>query len=244
MKKLPEQVIRLAIVSFLFFGTLITVRLFVVPAYLAASGVDGVGAEAQEKAREVRFAGAPACGECHPDLYDIVAEGNHRTVSCEVCHGANQKHVDDPESVQPGAPRGRDFCPVCHAYNQSRPLGFPQINPSTHNPMVPCIECHSPHDPVPPEAVHGCDACHGKISRTKAVSPHAQIECTVCHPGPDSHAENPRVVKPEIPRDRAVCGACHGEDSDNRFAPKVSMETHGKKYVCWQCHYPHMPEVN
>jgi len=22
--------------------------------------------------------------------------------------------------------------------------------------------------------------------------------------------------------------------------PTVDMATHGEKYVCWQCHYPHM----
>jgi hypothetical protein len=22
--------------------------------------------------------------------------------------------------------------------------------------------------------------------------------------------------------------------------PTIDMDTHGEKYVCWQCHYPHM----
>lgn len=244
MKKLPEQVVRLTVVFVLFFGTLIAVRIFVVPAYLEAAGGDRTRAESQEEAKEIKFAGASACAECHPDYYEMLMVGHHGTLSCEVCHGANQKHVDDPMDVQPGAPRGRKFCPVCHAYSQSRPLGFPQINPSTHNPMVPCIECHSPHDPAPPRQVQECDACHGKIARTKAVSPHGQIACTVCHETPQAHMDNPREVKPDKPRTSAFCGTCHGLDADNRQSPKVDMETHGGKYVCWQCHYPHMPEVH
>lgn len=244
MKKLPEQVIRLAVVFVLFFGTLITVRLVLVPIYLRATGGEEPGAEAQERAREIRFAGAAACADCHDDFTDLHAGGNHSTVSCEVCHGANQAHVEDPDTVKPAAPRGRDFCPVCHAYSQSRPLGFPQINTGTHNPTVPCIECHDPHDPVPPETVAGCQACHGRIARTKSVSPHALIDCLVCHQAPEGHKENPREIKADVPRDPALCGSCHAVDSQERHTPKVDMASHGGKYVCWQCHYPHMPEVN
>ena len=25
--------------------------------------------------------------------------------------------------------------------------------------------------------------------------------------------------------------------------PRVDMATHGERYVCWQCHYPHSPEL-
>jgi ribosomal protein S27AE len=24
--------------------------------------------------------------------------------------------------------------------------------------------------------------------------------------------------------------------------PRVEMRTHGERYLCWQCHYPHFPE--
>jgi ribosomal protein S27AE len=25
--------------------------------------------------------------------------------------------------------------------------------------------------------------------------------------------------------------------------PKVDFASHGEKYLCWQCHYPHLPEI-
>ena len=25
--------------------------------------------------------------------------------------------------------------------------------------------------------------------------------------------------------------------------PRVDMFSHGERYMCWQCHYPHLPEV-
>jgi hypothetical protein len=27
-------------------------------------------------------------------------------------------------------------------------------------------------------------------------------------------------------------------------APKVDMNQHGDTFLCWQCHYPHLPEGN
>jgi len=244
LKKLPEQVIRLAVVFLLFFGTLLAARFFLLPKDLRESGSHRTTAIQREQAKPVHFAGAAACSECHEDITDVLAGGHHRTLSCEVCHGANQAHVDAPDEVTPPAPRGRDFCPVCHAYSQSRPAGFPQILPETHNPRTPCIECHSPHDPVPPDAIHGCDACHPSIARTKAVSPHADVACTTCHEKSKGHKDSPRTVRPQKPVTREFCMRCHGENSGNRAAPKVSMEEHNPKYVCWQCHYPHMPEVH
>jgi ribosomal protein S27AE len=47
-------------------------------------------------------------------------------------------------------------------------------------------------------------------------------------------------VRPTKPDNREFCGKCHAEGSDNKGVPTVDMATHGEKYVCWQCHYPHM----
>ena len=117
------------------------------------------------------------------------------------------------------------------------------INPVAHNPMKPCITCHSPHDPKPPNVPHECSACHGEIARTIAVSNHVQLKCTTCHQVPAGHRVSPRTVKPSKPSSREFCGKCHGKDSRVKGAPKVDIASHGEKYVCWQCHYPHLPEV-
>ncbi len=140
------------------------------------------------------------------------------------------------------APRLRDYCVLCHAYDPSRPTGFPQINPASHNPLKPCIECHNPHQPVPPETPRECGACHGEIEKTKAVSAHATLSCTICHDADDKHKNDPHKVRPSKPETREFCGKCHAKGSDNKAAPKISLEEHHGKYTCWECHYPHMPE--
>jgi ribosomal protein S27AE len=78
----------------------------------------------------------------------------------------------------------------------------------------------------------------------KALSPHVQLECTTCHAVPEGHKVTPRAIQASIPPNRDFCGKCHATDSQIKGTPKIDVATHGEKYLCWQCHYPHMPEVN
>ena len=52
----------------------------------------------------------------------------------------------------------------------------------------------------------------------------------------------PRTALPAKPQAREFCATCHGTDSQQKESPKVDMTTHGMPYLCWQCHYPHLPE--
>ena len=171
-----------------------------------------------------------------------------RNVSCEVCHGPAAAHVEDPVSVSPAVSRGRDLCQLCHGYDPARPTGFPQIEPAVHNPLQPCITCHSPHAPETPTTPEECAACHGQIARTKAVSHHALLSCTQCHETPVEHKITPRSFRPGKPASRDFCGGCHAPDAVPppeivQSVSRVDMDTHGDRYVCWQCHYPHFPEL-
>ena len=240
-QRLPEQVIRILIVSIILIGGVFVIRSYVIPSQLKEKGFQRTSAIEREVSKEVKYAGSPICVECHDEIYKIKKEGYHRDLSCETCHGPAKKHTDNPLEIKPFIPRKRDFCPLCHEYNPSRPTGFPQINPVTHNPLKLCISCHNPHNPEPTEVPRQCGACHAQIERTKAVSYHALLECTTCHITPDKHKVTPRIVKPTKPDKREFCGKCHAKDSNVKETPKVDLATHGEKYVCWQCHYPHMP---
>jgi hypothetical protein len=201
----------------------------------------------RERARPVQYAGAGVCAECHDEIHASKRSGYHRDLSCETCHGPARGHADDPEKVRPVVPTGRAFCPQCHAYDPSRPRGFPMINPAAHNPLQACVACHNPHDPKPPAAPKECSACHGEIARTMAVSHHVGLECATCHDAPPQHRISPRAVRPTKPQAREFCGKCHAKEGKDRLAagaPKIDMASHGEKYVCWQCHYPHSPEVD
>lgn len=240
---LPEQLVRLTIVVVAFLAVTIATWAFVIPPSLKDMDLHRAATVSRERDFPVRYAGAPVCRDCHEEENDMRLGGFHRNLSCETCHGPLYDHTEDPLENPAEAPRGRGFCPICHTYDASRPTGFPQIDPILHNPRIPCTECHAAHDPEPPEIPHECGACHAQIVATKSFSPHALLECTVCHEAPEEHRVTPRLVRPTTPRQRAFCGQCHSTDSEHPRAPKVDIATHEEKYLCWQCHYPHMPET-
>ena len=241
---MPQQVKRLVVIFALMIASLVLARIFLVPPTFGKLGHYRSAAIDSVLTQPIHYAGQQVCVDCHDDIVEIKEESRHATVACEVCHGPVAEHADDPDTQLPPAPRERSYCPLCHGYNPSRPTGFPQIDPITHNPVKACISCHDPHQPVPPNVPEECGACHGEISRTKAVSHHAQVPCIQCHETREGHKVNPRLVRPSKPRSRALCGECHAKGSDaSREIPRVSISTHGNGYVCWQCHYPHHPEA-
>lgn len=240
--KIPEQVLRLGIVIGTLLAVVLVLRFAIIPADYFSTEQHRASTIERELATPIVHASVTTCRQCHFDVFDVKAAGYHKGVACEACHGAAASHADDPMSVKPDAPRDRKFCPVCHGYDPSRPTGFPQINPTAHNPLKPCITCHAPHDPVPPETPRECSACHAQIERTKAVSSHALLECTTCHEADEQHKVLPRTALPTKPVERAFCGQCHGGDARHRTAPKVDLASHGDTYLCWECHYPHLPE--
>lgn len=242
LRSIPDPILRLLVVALLLGGAVLLVY-GKIPASFKDAQAHIAAATERQAALPVKYAGATACDACHADQAGVKHHGYHRDISCETCHGPAQAHVENPMDVKPPAPRDRRFCPACHAYDPSRPMGFPQINPVTHNPVQPCITCHDPHDPKPPAVPSECAACHAEIERTKAVSPHALLQCTTCHEAPEQHKVMPRQVKATKPTTREFCGTCHGTDSKNETTPKVDLDEHEVKYICWQCHYPHMPEV-
>jgi hypothetical protein len=156
---------------------------------------------------------------------------------------------EEPPEQVPHKPSERSECLYCHSYLSSRPTGFPQIIELLHNPMKPCKDCHDPHDPKPPHVPESCAACHAQIARTKAVSHHNAVACTVCHEAPESHRNLPRQHLPTKPTTREFCEGCHAEDAEPpadqnlpKDIPRIDPAAHGGSYMCWQCHYPHFPE--
>lgn len=236
----------------------VALRFFILPASYFSYEPHQAATTVRVAALPMHYGGVATCRKCHAEQYDAKYGGHHRNVACETCHGPALKHAEaaDPASIKPPAPTDRKFCPVCHAYDPSRPTGFPQIDPARHNPRKACIRCHDPHDPVPPETPAECSSCHGRIERTKAASAHALIACTTCHGVDEKHKTDPRSALPSKPTSREACGECHGTQAAGppvtgaqatsppatRPAPKVDLGTHGGTFLCWECHYAHLPE--
>jgi ribosomal protein S27AE len=52
-------------------------------------------------------------------------------------------------------------------------------------------------------------------------------------------------VRPQKPRTREFCGGCHDPDEPSpKEVPRIDLATHGGRNLCWQCHYPHYPELD
>ncbi len=238
-----QQLKRLLVLFAALAVALVIARHFLLPKTFGQRGHYRAAAVDAIEKLPIHYAGREACAACHADIVAAHDAGRHQTVACEVCHGPAAAHTEDPSSHQLPAPRTRGYCPLCHGYDPSRPTGFPQIDPIAHNPLKPCITCHNPHRPEPPHVPQECAACHGEIARTKEVSRHALLACTQCHKTPLQHKITPRLVHPEKPRTREFCGTCHAQDARSpKDIPRVDMATHGARYLCWQCHYPHQPE--
>ncbi|OGB60390.1 MAG: hypothetical protein A2Y94_08320 [Caldithrix sp. RBG_13_44_9] len=243
-KRIPEQLRRLSILVLLLIVLFVMIRTLLVPRDFGKYGHYRASAVDEIVSQSIHYAGREACEECHDDIAGVKSSGFHRNVACEVCHGPGAAHMEDPSGVQLTAPRERGYCPLCHEYLTSRPTGFPQIVSDLHNPMKPCIACHEPHDPKPPVTPKGCEACHAAIARTLSLSHHVYLPCTRCHQDPGSHKISPREFTPTKPTTREFCGECHARNDENtKGIPQIELVNHYSRYVCWQCHYPHLPEA-
>jgi len=224
--------------------SLVLARRFLVPKTFGEAGHYRAAAVQAEASRETKYAGREACASCHEDQAKALTGGHHRSLACEVCHGPAAAHVAAPMENRPPAPRERGYCQLCHGYDPSRPTGFPQVDEMLHNPRRPCFACHNPHAPDTPREPEECGACHGQIARATAVSPHALLSCTTCHTTQRQHKTAPQLSRPSKPSSRAFCGRCHSREAESsKEIPRVDMAEHGERYVCWQCHYPHFPEL-
>jgi len=242
--KLPEQVTRLGIVLAVIVGLVLLLRLVILPESLFSARPHQLAAAEREMAKPLRHAGVAVCRECHAEQFELKYGGKHRNIGCENCHGPAASHANDENAAKPPLPRDRESCLACHGYDSSRPNGFPQVDPLEHKPRKKCVSCHDPHDPVPPKAPTECTGCHGRIEHAKAVSTHALVPCASCHAVDERHMTEPRLALPTKPDSREVCGRCHVSGSTDPVASKVNvdMAAHGGTYVCWECHYAHLPE--
>lgn len=243
--KIPDQVIRLGVLLLMAVAILVLARARFIPESFGELGHYRADALQTIAGQDIQYAGWQVCVDCHDEQGEAKRSSFHRTLSCEVCHGPAYLHAEDFEAQTPVTPRERGAaCLFCHEYLPSRPTGFPQIVERVHNPLQPCVGCHEPHDPTPPEVPETCSACHTQISRMKAVSHHGPLACETCHETPAEHSERPRSYRANKPADRELCGRCHATGADSPSdIPRVDPVTHGQRYLCWQCHYPHFPEI-
>jgi hypothetical protein len=241
---MPSQVKRLLLLFAVAAVALILLRHFLIPKSFGRYGhyrADAVGAIA---ASELRYSGHLVCAECHDDIAGTKKASKHAPVSCETCHGPGYSHSQDPTENKISVPSGRERCGYCHNYDASRPTGFPQIDPAEHGADEPCASCHNPHQPELKVETAACEGCHTEIARTLSQGRHRSLNCTTCHGSKTKHQVDPKNIKPEMPASRDFCAQCHAENAAGpKNVPRIDMAAHGQDYLCWQCHFPHLPEA-
>ena len=143
--KLPPQILRLVLLTVGIIGSYMAARAVLRPASFGQYGWYRGDALEEIAARPRTFGGMKACEECHSDILQKLAKFEHKTISCETCHGPAQAHADNPDVK---LPKFTDLdCMRCHEVNASRPKWLKQILIKDHYHGQRCIECHLPHQP-------------------------------------------------------------------------------------------------
>ena len=156
--KMPPQILRLFLLALGIVVVYLIARFFLTPPSFRQYGFYRGEALAELASRQPVFAGRKACEECHSDEVQKLAKFEHKTLSCEGCHGVGQAHCDDPkkENIDKS---NYAACIRCHEANPSRPKWHKQIVSRTHyteskadaktsgKAASLCTDCHVPHAP-------------------------------------------------------------------------------------------------
>lgn len=112
------------------------------------------------------------CKTCHGERHAQWSANNHKTVICEVCHGAAQGH---PQNGKLPIPKDTvKLCTLCHENMTGRPRTQPQIDVAQHANGQQCIVCHNPHAPK-------IQAAAAKVAGDAAAGRERAAACAGCH---------------------------------------------------------------
>ncbi len=195
----------------------------------------------------IQYFQSSVCLDCHQDKYSMWEKADHKTVSCEDCHGPARVHLETGAS--PVVDTSRELCGLCHARVVSRPSDFPQVDMAEMGGQAECATCHDPHDPragMPPQVPHtlegrtDCQICHNPQKHEPWVEPPPQVphtlegrtECLSCH-GPQ---EFRGATLPQVPHSlegRTDCLVCHNTSGIKPFPEDHAGRTSA---TCLNCH--------
>lgn len=131
-------------------------------------------------AQEPAYQSPLYCQTCHGERHAQWSADGHRSVSCEVCHGAAQGHPGNGKLPIPSDTVR--LCTLCHEAMPGRPRVQPQIEVATHSAGQQCIVCHNPHAP----RIAGAAAT---VAGDTAAGAKRAAACSRCH-GADGISPN------------------------------------------------------
>lgn len=177
---MPKHITRLLLLLAGFFAVALAAKWFFTADSFYQYGHYRGNSVAEIAAHEPVFQTPQYCKDCHTERHAQWSANNHKSVSCEVCHGAAKGHPENGKLPIPADTR--KLCTLCHERMVERPRSQPQVDVAQHSSDQQCVVCHNPHAPklsgvvaaVAGDAAAGakthaerCASCHGKA----AISP-------------------------------------------------------------------------
>ena len=144
---MPPQLLRIFLLVVGIVTSYMIARYFLTPSSFGEYGWYRGEALRELAARQPVYAGKKSCEECHSDVSQKLIKHEHKTLSCEGCHGPGEAHADNPTKDNI-VKSSFAACLRCHEANPSRPKFLKQISEKTHYPGTKCTECHVPHMPL------------------------------------------------------------------------------------------------
>jgi predicted CXXCH cytochrome family protein len=171
---MPKHISRLLLLLAAFFSMALVARWYFTADSFFEYGHYRGKSVAELASQEPVYQTSGYCQACHGERHAQWSANNHKSVNCEVCHGAARDHPAKGRLSIPAD--ARKLCTLCHEKMAERPRPQPQVDPAQHSFGQQCTVCHNPHAPklagvVPKVAgdiaagekkhATSCASCHG-----------------------------------------------------------------------------------
>jgi predicted CXXCH cytochrome family protein len=170
---MPKHVVRLLLLMAAGLVFALVAKWFLTPDSFARFGHYRANAVTEIASLEPVHMTPGYCERCHDDRHAEWSAGNHRSVSCENCHGPGKGHPKGGVKKLPIPTDTARLCTQCHEATAGRPATQPQIVVADHKNGEKCVPCHNPHSPKNAANV----ALSGKVENGKALAARACAEC-------------------------------------------------------------------
>lgn len=174
MASMPKHIVRLVVLIVGFLGLALIAKWFFTADSFYQFGHYRADSVPEIAAQDPVFQTPRYCQTCHAERHAQWSASNHKSVICEVCHGAAKGHPLERAKL-PIPTDTRRLCTLCHEAMPGRPRTQPQIDLAQHSGGQQCAVCHNPHAPkilaagtqVAGDAAAGqkraanCAGCHG-----------------------------------------------------------------------------------
>jgi cytochrome c553 len=169
---MPKHIVRLMLVVAAFTAVAYAAKTFFTPESFYKYGHYRADSVREIASQEPVFQTPGYCRDCHSERHAQWSANNHKTVTCETCHGAAKGHPQNGKLPIPSDTV--KLCSLCHESMPGRPETQPQIDLAKHSSGQQCIVCHNPHAPK----IAGTAA---KVAGDPAAGKQAAAGCATCH---------------------------------------------------------------